>query len=123
MRPHARASGPGSKSLPSRKLQALRLTPEQSRAIVAATAELAGADARVRLFGSRLRDDLRGGDIDLLVECPHPVDRPVWLATQITARLQRALGDRKIDVLVIDPQTPLQPVHRVAQAEGVLLQA
>ena len=101
----------------------MRLTPEQSRAIVTATAELAGADARVRLFGSRLRDELRGGDIDLLIECPRPVARPVWLAAQITARLQRALGERKIDVLVIDPDTALEPVHRAARAEGLLLDA
>ena len=102
----------------------MRLTTEQSRAIVAATAELAGADARVRLFGTRVHDELRGGDIDLLVECPRPVARPVWLAAQLTARLQRALGERKIDVLVIDPLAPLQPVHRAAQATaGVLLAA
>lgn len=99
----------------------MRLTPEQRRAIVAATAELAGADARVRLFGSRLRDELRGGDIDLLVESPRPVSRPVWLAAQISARLQCALGERKIDVLVVDPDAALEPVHRVARAEGMLL--
>ncbi len=87
-----------------------------------ATRELAGADARVRLFGSRLDDAARGGDIDLLVECPQPVDRRVWLAARITARLQRLLGDRRIDVLVVDPATTLQPVHRVAQAEGIELQ-
>lgn len=74
------------------------------------------------LFGSRLHDELRGGDIDLLVECPRQVERPVWLAAQITARLQRTLGDRKIDVLLVDPSTAMEPVHRVAQAEGVLLQ-
>ncbi len=101
----------------------MRLTPEQNRAIVSAAAELAGADASVRLFGSRIDDDLRGGDIDLLVECPRPVEKPVWLAARLTARLQRVLGDRKIDVLVIDPSTPLEPVHHEARATGVLLQA
>ncbi len=101
----------------------MRLTPDQAHAIVAATHELAGADACVRLFGSRFNDDMRGGDIDLLVECPRPVVRPVWLAAQITARLQRTLGDRKIDVLVIDPSTPLEPVHLVARAEGQVLQS
>jgi predicted nucleotidyltransferase len=100
----------------------MRLTPEQARAIVVATRELAGPDASVRLFGSRLHDELKGGDIDLLVECPRPVERPVWLAAQITARLQRALGDRKIDVLLIDPTIPLEPVHLVAQLEGRVLQ-
>jgi predicted nucleotidyltransferase len=100
----------------------MRLTPEQARAIVAATRELAGPDASVRLFGSRLHDELKGGDIDLLVECPRPVDRPVWLAAQITARLQRTLGDRKIDVLLIHPTISLEPVHLVAQLEGRVLQ-
>ena len=36
-------------------------------------------------------------------------------------RLQRTLGERKIDVLLVDPTTVLEPVHRVAQAEGVKL--
>jgi predicted nucleotidyltransferase len=99
----------------------MRLSLEQSRAIVATTAELAGPEARVRLFGSRLDDDLRGGDIDLLVECAQPVARPVWLAAQISARLQRRLGERRIDVLVIDPTSALEPVHRVARAQGVEL--
>lgn len=100
----------------------MRLSPDQVHAIVAATQELAGADAQVRLFGSRVDDQLRGGDIDLLVECARPVARPVWLAAQITARLHRSLGERKIDVLVVDPTTELEPVHRVARAEGMLLQ-
>ena len=99
----------------------MRLSPPQIQAIVAVTAELAGPDAQVRLFGSRLDDALQGGDIDLLVECPNKVARPVWLAAQITARLHRALGDRKIDVLLVDPDTTVQPVHRVAREQGVLL--
>jgi predicted nucleotidyltransferase len=101
----------------------MRLNPQQVQAIVAAARSLAGSDANVRLFGSRVDDRALGGDIDLLVECSRPVERPVWLAAQITARVQRALGDRKIDVLLIDPSTPLDAVHRAAQATGVLLSA
>ena len=101
----------------------MRLTLEQTRAIIATAAELAGADARVKLFGSRVDDSLQGGDIDFLVERPRPVERPVWLAARLTARLQRLLGDRKMDVLVIDPFTALEPVHQAARASGVLLQA
>ena len=100
----------------------MRLTPDQTHAIVVTTQALAGKDAQVRLFGSRLHDGLRGGDIDLLVECAQPVARPVWLAAQITASLQRVLGDRRIDVLVPDPATLVEPVHRVARAEGIVLQ-
>ena len=99
----------------------MRLSARDREAIVRVAADLAGADARVWLFGSRLHDHLRGGDIDLLVECPQPVERVVWLAVLITARLQRALGERRIDVLLIDPSNVLEPVHIVAQAEGVQL--
>ena len=84
----------------------MRLTPEQTRAIVATTHELADPDPSVRVFGSRLHDALKGGDINLLVECAHPVERPVWLAAQITARLQRLLADRRIYVLLNGPTTP-----------------
>lgn len=101
----------------------MRLSPQQVQAIVTAARSLAGSDACIRLFGSRVDDRAHGGDIDLLVECPRPVERPVWLAAQITARVQRALGDRKIDVLLIDPSTPLDAVHRAAQANGILLTA
>jgi predicted nucleotidyltransferase len=42
----------------------MRLSDDQARAIVTAMRELAGQRARVRLFGSRLRDDVRGGEVD-----------------------------------------------------------
>jgi hypothetical protein len=45
----------------------MRLTRDQARASVVATQELAGVDTSVRLFGSRLDEQRRGGDIDLLV--------------------------------------------------------
>jgi len=47
----------------------MRLSDDQVRCIVNATHELSGHDAQVRLFGSRLHDAVKGGDIDLLVEC------------------------------------------------------
>ena len=107
----------------------MRLSPDQIHAIVNATraavrvqaGDQAGEQAQVRLFGSRLDDSARGGDIDILVELAQPVPRPSLLAAQVTAQIQRALGDRKVDVLIIDPTTELQPVHRAAQREGLLL--
>lgn len=99
----------------------MRLAAEQIDHIISATREMLGPQARVWLFGSRVDDTRRGGDIDLLVEADHPVEQLVWTAAQLTARLQRRLGERRIDVLVTDPTTQPEPIHRVARSEGLLL--
>ena len=99
----------------------MRLSPQDRQAIVQAAADIAGRDARVLLFGSRTDDNLRGGDIDLLVELPGPVQRPAWLAARIETALVRALGDRKIDVLLSAPNLADAPVHRAARTHGVAL--
>ncbi|MDT8440010.1 MAG: nucleotidyltransferase domain-containing protein, partial [Wenzhouxiangellaceae bacterium] len=48
----------------------MRLTNNQIQAIKTAAAEIFGDEAEVWLFGSRIDDDKRGGDIDLYVELP-----------------------------------------------------
>jgi len=80
-----------------------------------------GPGAVVRLFGSRLDDGARGGDVDLLVESPAPVDAPSWCAAQLEARLMRRLDGRRIDVLLAAPNLREQPIHRVARSEGLPL--
>ena len=99
----------------------MRLSETQTRHIMQATREIAGPEATVRLFGPRLDDHQRGGDIDLLVQCNTPQAKPVVLVAQLTARLQHLPGDRKIDVLVLAHGMALEPVHRVGLSEGRVL--
>lgn len=47
---------------------AMRLNDSQIAAIRRVVAEQAGEEAQVRLFGSRLNDQAKGGDVDLLVQ-------------------------------------------------------
>ena len=101
----------------------MRLSEHDRQAILRVTAELAGAHARVFLFGSRLHDELRGGDIDLLIELPQVVPQRMELGDRIGARLQRAIGLRRIDVLVADPATPAHPVLQAARRDGITLSA
>jgi predicted nucleotidyltransferase len=101
----------------------MRLSDHDRSAIVRVTAELAGPRARVLLFGSRTRDDLRGGDIDLLIELPDVTPQRLLLGDRIGARLQRTIGLRRIDVLVADPATPATPVLLAARRDGVELVA
>lgn len=48
----------------------MRLTDHQVKAITQLAHEIAGERAQVRVFGSRLDDDARGGDLDLMLDCP-----------------------------------------------------
>jgi predicted nucleotidyltransferase len=99
----------------------MRLTAEQAETIRRATAEIFGPDARVRLFGSRLDDAARGGDIDLLVECDEAIADFAHKRVQLVARLRLRLGDQPIAVLVSAPGAPQGPVHAAALRQGVRL--
>ena len=46
----------------------MRLEPDEIQAIRRAAQAVFGAQARVRVFGSRVADHLKGGDLDLWLE-------------------------------------------------------
>lgn len=75
----------------------------------------------MKLFGSRIDDDARGGDIDLLVELPSITEEIERKTMRLTARLQLRIGDQPIDVLVLDPSTPRQSIHEQAAMTGIRL--
>ncbi|MBT9591551.1 MAG: nucleotidyltransferase domain-containing protein [Thiobacillus sp.] len=99
----------------------MRLSKNQIEVIRKTVREVFGAEADVKLFGSRTNDEARGGDIDLLVEMPTIVVEPERKTLQLIARLQLCLGDQPIDVLVLDPSTPRQPIHEQAIHTGIKL--
>lgn len=75
-----------------------------------------GDQAGVWLFGSRLDDRKRGGDLDLYVEAP-----PHSLMDEVRCRLQleEAL-DMPVD-LVVRPPGDESAIARIAKIEGVAL--
>lgn len=95
--------------------------PFQARTIRQTAERLFGQDAKVLLFGSRVDDNARGGDIDLYVELPKPVENGVALRSRFIAELQLKMGEQKIDVVMVDPNTALQPIHQIARKAGVPL--
>jgi len=99
----------------------MRLKPYQIEIIRQAVTDLAGEDAQVSLFGSQTDDDARGGDIDLMVKVPRPVERPAWLSARISGRISHKLGGRKIDVVLTAPNLKHFPIHDVAKKDGITL--
>ncbi len=70
--------------------------------------------ARVLLFGSRLHDESRGGDIDLLIHS-RKIDFMARLRLKLT--LMSALGPQKIDIAVDrgQPSAFVKLISREAQ--------
>lgn len=99
----------------------MRLTDNQTEIIRQLAYELAGSQSRVRVFGSRLDDAAHGGDIDLMLELPEPVDNPALMSAQMSAQVSRAMHGRKVDVLLSAPNLLRLPIHDIAFKEGKLL--
>ena len=99
----------------------MRLTPAQIETIKNAAKAVLGDGAQVTLFGSRVDDSLKGGDIDLLMELDTPVPNKPQAIGQIYARLIRQLGDQKIDILIKDANAQQAAVFDIAQQTGIRL--
>lgn len=98
----------------------MRLEEAEITAIKAAAAHAFGPDAVVRVFGSRVDDVRKGGDIDLHVEVAPEID--VWRARNrfednLFARIER----QRVDVIVRKRDEPPGGIDLIAHRDGVRL--
>jgi predicted nucleotidyltransferase len=101
----------------------MRITEKERQVLRDEARKAFGADAKIFLFGSRVDDSRRGGDIDLLVETGKTGHTAVFEAQlRFLARVKLALGEQKIDVLVDYPDRTDRPeILRIARGQGVQL--
>jgi predicted nucleotidyltransferase len=102
----------------------MRISPSEHQAIATAAREALWPGTRVALFGSRIDDAARGGDIDLLVTPPSAPEPADWVARRqrFVARLYRLLDERRIDVVLDADAAPLAaPVLSAARRQAVEL--
>ena len=101
----------------------MRLTALERQTLKTAAQNCFDANAVVRLFGSRLDDSKRGGDIDLLIATQ--LSDPAQIArahSRFLAQVYARLGEQKLDVLIDYPHSQQQlPVYQVARETGVVL--
>lgn len=73
---------------------------------------------RLYLFGSRINDTKKGGDIDIYIE---PVERKKLLSKKIDflIQLKKFIGEQKIDVVIDRGENRL--IDIVAKEKGMLL--
>jgi len=99
----------------------MRLSGEQRATIREEARRVFGDDAEVRLFGSRLDDCARGGDIDLYIEAEGMPGELLDRELRLRARLARRLGERRIDVVVHGRGQKMRSIDRHARDTGVRL--
>ena len=74
----------------------MRLSEEEKR-IIRESIHSVDPDAKVMLFGSRVNDQAKGGDIDLLC-LSQKIDRP--LHRRLRRKISDRLGGQRVDLLV-----------------------
>jgi predicted nucleotidyltransferase len=103
----------------------MRITlKEQEAFIIAINKYLSLTNADLRLYGSRVKDDLKGGDIDLLLILSNAdiYQQALQVKISILVAIKDQIGDQKID-FTITTQSDMNssPFLRIIYPESVLL--
>ena len=92
----------------------MRLEEWEINEIKRSLREVFGENAKVYLFGSRIDDKKKGGDIDLFVEADnidYEKEKEFWIL------LQERLGEQKIDIIYNRDKFLIEKVAK----KGILL--
>jgi len=99
----------------------MRLTEQEIENIKFSVHKVMGDKAEVWLFGSRVDDNKRGGDIDLYIEpnqeftVEEIIDKRILLAIELKTKL----GDQHIDIVIADGSK--QTIYQEARKQGICL--
>jgi predicted nucleotidyltransferase len=94
----------------------MRLTPVQIHTIKSTAQAVLGEGVQVTLFGSRVHDQQKGGDVDLYVETTQP---DLMKKIRCKVSLQDQL-DMPVD-LIVKPFGDRSPIALIAKQEGIRL--
>lgn len=56
-----------------------------------------------------------------MVTAQENVTRPALSAARLAAIIERKLGGRRVDVVLVTPETLAQPIHNIARQHGIRL--
>jgi len=99
----------------------MRITANEKQAIIETAKEVFGKCCNVYLFGSRVDDFKKGGDIDLYI-IPNSKDKdfkPIETKINFLIKLKRKIGEQKIDAII--SKNFERPIEREAITKGIKL--
>lgn len=100
----------------------MRITQQQADTVKRLAKQMFGQPADVYLFGNRVNDAARGGDIDLYVEpsaCSLKGRSGLHEKLRLASLLQMELGEQKFDIVVA--QDPQRAIKAEARSKGIRL--
>ena len=95
----------------------MRLTNFEINSIKQSAMDIFGADVQVFLFGSRVDDTKKGGDIDLYIKTKMGND--LTHKIKFLVALEQKLGEQKIDVVIAEDQSRV--IEQQATLHGIRL--
>ena len=98
----------------------MRLEPWEIRAVREAARAAFGDRTTVRVFGSRVHDHLKGGDLDLHLEV-EPGAATFVNEMAFRDLIERPLDELKVDVVLRERGATLTPIDEIALGDGALL--
>jgi uncharacterized protein len=96
----------------------MRLSDFEIATIKQNTQKIFGDTSEIFLFGSRVDDNKKGGDIDLYIKT-QDAQKIFDKKSQFLLSLQDQIGDQKIDIIV--STDPMREIEREAIKTGVKL--
>ena len=97
----------------------MRLTKQQTEVITQTVTRLAGNGTAIYLFGSRLNDQAKGGDIDLFIESDTQLS--LIHRAQIKMELESQLG-LPVDIVSKSRGAVATPFQIIAQSQSIQLE-
>ncbi len=101
----------------------MRLSPYEIQAIISTFKECFLPGDTIALFGSRVDDSKRGGDIDLFIETHEQDEIKIMnMRSDFSIKLQDKIGDQKIDIVICaEGSKENLPIYYHAKNTGVRL--
>lgn len=97
----------------------MRISQEVLNVIKKVVKDNFGDDAEIFIFGSRVDDNKKGGDIDIYVETVLRQDEIIRAKIKSLVEFDKLLGERKIDIIAKSKNSKDNIIHKIAKSSGI----
>lgn len=97
----------------------MRITTTEKNNFINLSQQYFGSEISLYLFGSRVDDDKKGGDIDLFIESQEQIGLETRL--KFLGAVERNITIRKVDLLVKTPFVTDKVIFTTAKKTGIKL--